>query len=118
MECVVRDAIDGDSVWLQPVAPSGPPSLPEFKARIGGIDTPSNGARAEAAKRVIESWRGRRVFFRETCCGTPHGEVPGAIFDVTTGESLGQTLVQLGHAARWHKFPVEAHAPSLVLLAL
>jgi endonuclease YncB( thermonuclease family) len=118
-EPVDGDSVDGDSVWLQPVAPSGPPTGPRFKARIGGIDAPSSGADAEAAKALIASWRGRRVWFRETCCGRPHGEVPGIVTDVSTGENLGKLLVARGFARRWAKFPIEAALlPSLSGLAL
>ena len=103
----VGNAVDGDSVWLQP--DSGAP----FVARIGGVDVPSSGPRARAAKRILASWHGRRVRFSETCCGRPHRETPGVITSVATGQNLGRVLLQAGVADRVPQFPISVRVPNL-----
>lgn len=108
---VVGNPVDGDSVWLTPTNAATSP----FMARIGGVDTPSSGRRAVAGKALIRSWKGRRVLFYETCCGRPHGEVPGIIVDASTGENLGRLLVAGGHASRWQKFPIDPPSTSSAL---
>lgn len=109
---IVRRPVDGDSVWLEPVDPAGP----QFIARIGGVNTPSSGDRATAGEQLIASWEGRRVDFRETCCGRPHGEIPGIITDRGTGENLGQLLLAQGYASRLWRFPI-ASLPNLSMCA-
>jgi hypothetical protein len=69
------------------------PAGPQFIARIGGVNTPSSGYRATAGKQLIASWEGRRVDFRETCCGRPHGEIPGIITDCCARPRLNVSAV-------------------------
>lgn len=108
---IVDIPVDGDSVWLAPTDAA----TPRFIARIGGVDTPSSGRRAVAGKALIRSWKGRRVLFYKTCCGRPHGEVPGVIVDALTREPLGRLLVAEGHASRWQTFPIDPPSTSSAL---
>lgn len=111
LSAIVGNPVDGDSVWLTPTNAATSP----FMARIGGVDTPSNGPRAEAGKALIRSWKGRRVLFYDGCCGRPHGEVPGIIVDASTRENLGRLLVAGGHASRLHRFPIDPPSTSSAL---
>lgn len=102
MLAVVLGAVDGDSVRLRALDGH------VFIARVGGVDAPSTGARAQAALRLIQTWVGRRVQFRETCCGRPHAETPGTVVDSNTGENLGEALIAAGVADRMPSFPIKA----------
>lgn len=106
---VVLDPVDGDSVGLR-----GVKTRREFVARVGGIDTPSNGDRADEAIKLIRTWTGKRVNFQRTSDYTVHGEFPGIVTDAETGENLGRTLMNLGHADRLPQFPIEG-LPALML---
>ena len=109
--CTVGDPIDGDSVIL--VREDGK----SFNARIGGIDVPSRGWKANRAKKHIRTWRGRKVTFKRGCCGTPHGETPGSVID-SKGNNLGRELWSMGLGRRLHHFPIDASLPSLSRLNL
>ena len=110
-EGVLVGAIDGDSVWVRRDGQW-------VGVRVGGVDVPSSGPDANKAKRHIAGWVGRKVVVRETCCGRPHGEIPGVVTDAR-GNNLGLELLRFGR--RLFQFPIEAAArplPALFLKAL
>lgn len=97
---VVVRAIDGDSIVVRREA-----NHEEVKIRVGGVDVPSRGHDAEAGKRLIQSWQGRRVRVRPTASYRVHGEIPAIVVD-DAGHNLGMEL--LAHGLRLHQFPIEA----------
>jgi len=106
---LLLSAIDGDSVRVEQDIGG------VVQVRVGGVDVPSSGANAFAAKTHIRSWVGRRVLVVEGCCGRPHGEVPGIVTD-NNGNNLGKELLSYGK--RLSAFPIETGAgvtPALFL---
>jgi len=97
---VVR-AIDGDSVVVRREA-----NRREEKVRVGGVDVPSRGHRAEAGKRHIAGWHGRNVTVRPTASYRVHGDEIPAIVTDDHGGNLGMEL--LAHGKRLRQFPIEA----------
>jgi hypothetical protein len=97
MRVQVVGPIDGDSVRVKRNDNT------MFIVRVGGVDVPSSGWQARAAKKHILSWVGRVCTFRETCCGRPHGEVPGILID-SNGNNLGMELLRFGR--RLSQFPI------------
>tara|TARA_X000001036_G_scaffold426990_1_gene455061 strand:- start:1796 stop:2140 length:345 start_codon:yes stop_codon:yes gene_type:complete len=96
---VVR-AIDGDSVVVRRDS-----DKQEERVRVGGVNVPSRGHNAEAGKRLINGWRGRRVSVRPTASYRVHSEIPAIVVD-KAGNNLGMQL--LAHGRRLHQFPIEA----------
>jgi len=103
----VLRAIDGDSVVVRREA-----NGEEERVRVGGVDVPSRGHAAEAGKRLISGWTGRRVSVRPTATYRVHSEIPAIVTD-DAGNNLGMAL--LAHGRRLHRFPIEA--PLLALSA-
>ena len=97
---VVR-AIDGDSILVRRAADNA-----LERVRVGGIDVPSRGPDAEAARRLIDAhWRGRRVRVRATADYRVHGELPAIVVDAQ-GHNLGAELLPYG--VRLARFPIAA----------
>ena len=101
----IDHAIDGDSVVVR--KPNGEME----RIRVGGVDVPSRGARAEAGMQLIERWRGRRVHVRPTASRRVHTEIPAIVVD-ENGNNLGMQLLAHGKRLPW--FPIAA----VLLLAL
>ena len=97
---VVVRAIDGDSVVVRREA-----NGEEERVRVGGVDVPSRGHLAEAGKRLIQEWTGRRVRVSPTARHRVHSEIPAIVTD-DAGHNLGMEL--LAHGRRLHQFPIEA----------
>lgn len=93
-------AIDGDSIVVRREA-----SGEEERVRVGGVDVPSRGRDAEAGKKLIRGWTGRRVRVRPTARHRVHSEIPAIVTD-EAGHNLGMEL--LAHGRRLHRFPIEA----------
>jgi len=96
----VARAVDGDSVVVRRET-----NRTEEKVRVGGVDVPSRGHRAEAGKRLITGWHGRNVTVRPTASRRVHGEIPAIVTD-DYGGNLGMEL--LAHGKRLHQFAIEA----------
>ena len=104
----LHDLIDGDSVVFK--LDGGK----KMDVRVGGVDVPSNGPRAEAAKGLIRSWIGRRVTVRPSANYTVHSwrpETPAIVTD-DDGNNLGVELLK--HGTRLPQFPISS-APLLTL---
>lgn len=104
---VVIGPIDGDSIWVERDGK-------RVGVRVGGVDVPSKGAAADAARAHIRTWAERQVTVKEGCCGRPHGEIPGIVTDAQ-GNNLGKELLTFGW--RLSRFPLEAvvQRPPLLL---
>ena len=98
---VVVRAIDGDSIVVRRNA-----SQEEERIRVGGVDVPSRGHDAEAGKRLIRGWTGRRVHVRPTATHRVHSEIPAIVVD-DAGHNLGMEL--LAHGRRLHRFPIKSY---------
>ena len=96
---ILVSVIDGDSVRVRRETDDM-----LVKVRIAGLDVPSRGAFADAAKKHILLWVGRRVLVGDGCCGSPHGEFPAIVKD-DNGHNLGKELLLYG--TRLSKFPIE-----------
>ena len=97
----VERAIDGDSILVRRAADNA-----LERVRVGGIDVPSRGPDAEAARRLIDAhWRGRRVRVRATADYRVHGELPAIVVDAQ-GHNLGAELLPYG--VRLARFPIAA----------
>ena len=101
----VAHAIDGDSVVVH--RSNGRAE----RIRVGGVDVPSRGPSASAAKRAIDSWRGRSVHVKPTASRRVHGEIPAIVVD-KHGVNLGVQL--LAHGVRLERFAIRA-TPLLAL---
>ena len=111
-ECVVLYAIDGDSVVVRRKDEGI-----KVRIRVAGVDVASHGESARSAIRHITSnWVGHTASFKETCCGLPHGEIPGVLIK-KDGSNLGMELLRFGK--RLERFPIQAHVlPSLSGISL
>ena len=86
----LADVLDGDSVVVE--ARDGG----SIAVRVSGVNVPSSGPAAEKAVGYIRAhWLGREVLVRSTCCGRPHGELPGVVSDMA-GNVLGRELLRYG----------------------
>ena len=108
MQVLVLRALDGDSVLVRRTDTDE-----EFGVRVGGVDVPSRGPKADAAVNHIKrEWAGELATFTPTCCGRPHGEVPG-VLKKANGANLGLELLKFGR--RLHEYEIGACLPALLL---
>ena len=108
MRGMLHYLIDGDSVIVK--LDGGE----KVDVRVGVVDVPSHGPRAEAAKELIRSWIGRRVTVEPIANYTVHSETP-AIGTDDDGNNLGIQL--LNHGIRLSRFQIRS-TPLLALALL